>query len=382
MACGPRWKTEYDRQKVLEAAARNGTSPWAAHHLHRAMTSKAGEVARRASGAGELQRESFQNLAKQSQRASKYVIDPRKSRFSLVWDVVSVVVLVFTALVTPFEVAFINPFGEPVAEYPESNENGYVLGEQRPVPDVVDALFVLNRIVDCAFLFDFFLQFNLAYQDDESHLWVKNRRQIAIHYIKTWCLVDLGSQIPLWIDVARWTSDTENEDNNLLLLRLVRVLRLVKLLRLFRASRVVKRWERRLDISSYYGTLRLMKSLGFVLFYAHLQACLVMLLAAFSSNPVDSILGWYDFCHDETDWFQRANGTIPLSSLSRDYIRSQRAAHAPLEQSKFFCKKEDDLYLGLLSWSIMLSTGAGGSDMFPRVQARHERKGTRTGGSK
>ena len=79
--------------------------------------------------------------AKRSLDNSKYLIDPRKSKFIGYWDVVTGLALVFTALVTPWEVAF----AEPPKKF-------------------IESMFLFNRFVDSIFLVDMVLQFLLIYQ--------------------------------------------------------------------------------------------------------------------------------------------------------------------------------------------------------------------------
>ena len=72
-----------------------------------------------------------------------FVLDPRSSRFIPIWDAVTAFALIFTIIVTPYEV-------------------GFVPGEYS---SAVDTLFVLNRIVDSIFFVDMMLQFVIMYQE-------------------------------------------------------------------------------------------------------------------------------------------------------------------------------------------------------------------------
>ena len=71
-----------------------------------------------------------------------WVIDPRHVTWISYWDLVTTVALVFTALVTPVEVSFLEP--------PEVSER---LGNY---------LYLSNRAVDLVFITDMFLQFRVA----------------------------------------------------------------------------------------------------------------------------------------------------------------------------------------------------------------------------
>ena len=69
-----------------------------------------------------------------------YIVRPM-SRFMSVWDAVTTLALLFTAAITPFEVAFL--------EGAESTTDG---------------LFIANRMLDCIFSLDMVLQFFLMYR--------------------------------------------------------------------------------------------------------------------------------------------------------------------------------------------------------------------------
>ena len=68
----------------------------------------------------------------------KFLIDPRTSKFITRWDGITAVALIFTAICTPYEVAFI-----PASKYPW------------------DGWFIINRIIDIIFITDFGIQVRL-----------------------------------------------------------------------------------------------------------------------------------------------------------------------------------------------------------------------------
>ena len=69
-----------------------------------------------------------------------FLIDPNKSRWLPWGDVLNCAVLVYIALASPFEIAFLPPPASPL-----------------------QARFVVNRIVDAIFAADLFLQFVIMY---------------------------------------------------------------------------------------------------------------------------------------------------------------------------------------------------------------------------
>ena len=87
------------------------------------------------------------------EKRNKGIIDPRVSQFIGNWDLITMALLLFTTLITPYEVVFL------------------------PASVDLTSLFVINRFVDGCFIFDMFIQFNLSYQakpEDGGH-WVMVR---------------------------------------------------------------------------------------------------------------------------------------------------------------------------------------------------------------
>ena len=107
---------------------------------------------------------SFVDTAIQMQRdlrvTPKWLIDPRTSKRMGYWDFTTVMALLFTALVTPFEAAFL----EPVAG---------------------DALYIINWVVNGIFIVDMIFQFCMIYPSEtaEGLRWVDDPRLIALKYL-------------------------------------------------------------------------------------------------------------------------------------------------------------------------------------------------------
>ena len=175
----------------------------------------------------EITRRRIEEIQKQqrAQRALQHwVIDPRRSRLISFWDTVTALALIFTAIVTPYEVSFSN--GEP---------------------NLIN--FVLNRSVDVIFTCDIVLQFFIAFPESANYTgqgsqWVMDHRRVIRHYLRGWFGIDLVSTLVAVFDVVSFTSG-DSSLQRLQVLRVLRVLRLTKLLRLLRGSRVFRRIELR-----------------------------------------------------------------------------------------------------------------------------------------
>jgi hypothetical protein len=104
----------------------------------------------------------------------RFIINP-KSQFQTYWDLLMVVLLVFTATVTPYEVGFL--------ETNLDTQSGLVL-------------FAINRIVDFGFILDLPVQFMTPFYDQEQGGFVLDHKKIAWRYISSWMLIDVVSILP------------------------------------------------------------------------------------------------------------------------------------------------------------------------------------------
>jgi len=131
--------------------------------------------------------------------------DPFRKR----WDVLIAVILVFTAVVTPYRIAMY-----------DNDSLTYVL---------VDAS------IDFLFLIDIGLNFFMGYYDINDDL-VDQRRVITKSYLQTWFSIDLVSVLPI-----NYMFGTGGNFNSLArITRLPKLYRLVKVFRLIRLMKVVR----------------------------------------------------------------------------------------------------------------------------------------------
>ena len=177
-----------------------------------------------------------------------WVLDPRTVLWVSYWDLVTTACLLFTATVTPYEVAFLQP-PSPERKWGET-------------------LFLMNRAIDVVFILDMILQFRIAYRTVGSDVhWEFRPNMIALNYVcSKWFWLDLFAVLTLLFDVVG------NEDTkDLTVLRAIRALRLAKLIRLLRGSRIFKAWEMRLSIN--YAYLELFTVTVLIIAITHWWAC-------------------------------------------------------------------------------------------------------------
>lgn len=94
--------------------------------------------------------------------------DPPK----VAWDILIGICLVYTCLVVPYTIAFVE-VGDPFEE------------EDR----------IIGIMIDVIFSIDIFLNFLTAYFDNEENL-IVNKKKIAINYLTGWFLLDFLSTLP------------------------------------------------------------------------------------------------------------------------------------------------------------------------------------------
>eukprot|EP00927_Polykrikos_kofoidii_P082425 TRINITY_DN819_c0_g1_i2.p1 TRINITY_DN819_c0_g1~~TRINITY_DN819_c0_g1_i2.p1 ORF type:complete len:984 (-),score=141.01 TRINITY_DN819_c0_g1_i2:91-3042(-) len=166
-------------------------------------------------------------IIREALTAKTFLIDP-DTDYMKSWDVIVMVCLIFTGIVTPYEIAFI--------EQTEST------------------LKSINRIVDMIFIKDLCMQFVLKVKKTtrQGSIWIKDRRMIAHLYMRTWFIIDLLSVIP-YEDLSVYLVQSGvggSVMEKLSVVRLLRVCRLCKLGRILKASKIAKRWENRIGLPS------------------------------------------------------------------------------------------------------------------------------------
>jgi hypothetical protein len=98
-----------------------------------------------------------------------FIILPDDS-FKKKWDLFITFILLFTAVVTPYRLAFYD------------------------IDDI--AWVVIDTVLDAGFALDIVLNFFMAYYDDSEDI-VDNRKVIACRYVKRWFFIDVASVFPI-----------------------------------------------------------------------------------------------------------------------------------------------------------------------------------------
>ena len=231
-----------------------------------------------------------------------YILHPHSWGVSM-WDICTSVALIFTAIVTPFEVSFLPPV----------------------TPSGPWTLFICNRVIDTIFIIDMALQFIIMQQVDIKQgavdlnsYWESRVSHLAAKYMRAWFWIDLFSVAPSSFDIMPLLGDYDSENSEagkLKVLRVVRTLRLAKLVRLLRSSRVIERWETRIAIP--YNLLTVVQMLIMVLYTAHVFACILALQTTFV-DPDESWYSAFGYCS-----FMQAESATDTSAFESEVVAAR-----------------------------------------------------------
>ncbi|XP_068701371.1 potassium voltage-gated channel subfamily H member 6-like isoform X1 [Montipora foliosa] len=168
------------------------------------------------------------------------------SLFKAVWDWLILALVIFTAIEIPYSVAFLIPL-QPAEENPKFLK--------------VNALLVFNLLVDLMFIMDILINFRTTFVNITTDEVISNPRQIALHYLKTWFVVDFVAAIPFEFMVL---NEVERLDSATTLFGLLKAARLLRLVRV----------ARKLDRYSEYGTAVVVLLTCLFTLIAHWLACI------------------------------------------------------------------------------------------------------------
>lgn len=195
----------------------------------------------------------------------RFIMHP-SCNFKNFWNGVMVILLIYTATIMPYRMAYI---------------------DDRHVGDWEYVELAINLL----FFIDIPINFFSAYEEPDGTI-VGNRRRICVNYLRTWFCLDVIACFPF----DYFNSD--DEDSSSSYNGLVRILRLPRLYRLFRLSRILKLiktsknsefFEKLQDILQLNTALvRIVSFMITVLIVVHLSGCFWFLLAKIEGFVPDS----------------------------------------------------------------------------------------------
>ncbi|KAK3436658.1 hypothetical protein EUGRSUZ_C01286 [Eucalyptus grandis] len=182
----------------------------------------------------------------------RFIVSPY-DRYYRCWETLLVVLVAYTAWVSPFEFGFLR--------------------------DPAIALSIIDNIVNAFFAIDIILTFFVAYLDKTTYLLVDNPKKIAWKYTTTWFAFDLISTIPS--ELARKIFPSNFNSYGLF--------NMLRLWRLRRVSALFSRLEK--DRNYNYFWVRCAKLICVTLFAVHCAGCFYYLLAARYRDPKRTWIG-------------------------------------------------------------------------------------------
>ncbi|CAC5406768.1 Potassium voltage-gated channel unc-103,Potassium voltage-gated channel subfamily H member 2,Potassium voltage-gated channel subfamily H member 4,Potassium voltage-gated channel subfamily H member 5,Potassium voltage-gated channel subfamily H member 7,Potassium voltage-gated channel subfamily H member 1,Potassium voltage-gated channel protein eag,Potassium voltage-gated channel subfamily H member 8,Potassium voltage-gated channel subfamily H member 6,Potassium voltage-gated channel subfamily H member 3 [My len=194
------------------------------------------------------------------------------SPFKAVWDWIILLLVIYTAIFTPYVAAFL--LSEEKRNKDQSVQERYS-----------DPLTIIDLIVDIMFIVDILINFRTTYVNKNDEV-VSHPGKIAVHYFKGWFLIDVVAAIPF--DLLLFGSETDETTTLIGLLKTARLLRLVRV-------------ARKLDRYSEYGAAVLMLLMAIFALIAHWLACIWYAIGNVERPHLESPkIGWLDELAEQT----------------------------------------------------------------------------------
>ncbi|XP_076680992.1 potassium voltage-gated channel seizure isoform X4 [Andrena cerasifolii] len=229
----------------------------------------------------------------QSPRIGKWTI-LHYSPFKAVWDWVILLLVMYTAIFTPYVAAF-------VLSDPDYNSR-----KNKKYSD--DPIVIIDFIVDVTFIVDIIINFRTTFVNSNDEV-VSHPAKIAVHYLKGWFIIDLVAAIPF--DLLLVGSDTDelglDKDETTTLIGLLKTARLLRLVRV----------ARKIDRYSEYGAAVLLLLMATFALIAHWMACIWYAIGNAERPTLKSKVGWLDILANDTHQFYFHNNTGGPSIKSR-----------------------------------------------------------------
>lgn len=216
-----------------------------------------------------------QTSDKDVQKIPVWIITP-DNKLRKFWSVLMIFVLLYTALVTPYRICFVD--------------------------DTEGVWLIVDICVDCIFVTDIILTFFSAYEEEDGTL-IYNCKTISKTYAKGWLLLDVLGCLPIsYIPMPGSSDSTSQGDNYNRLLRLLRVprmyrllrvFRLVKLTRVFKSNSLFRKIMNTLKMNN--GIVRLLRFAVTIIILVHVTGCFWFFLAKLDDLGPDTWVARYNY---------------------------------------------------------------------------------------
>ncbi|CAH1788036.1 unnamed protein product, partial [Owenia fusiformis] len=221
------------------------------------------------------------------------------SPFKAVWDWMILLLVLYTAVFTPYVAAFL--LNEDEARMKLNQNSATRL--QNAKTNQADPLVIIDLIVDVMFIADILINFRTTYVANGEV--ESDPQKIAVNYVKSWFLIDAIAAIPF--DLLLFGSGTSDT------MTITGVLKTARLLRLLRVAR-------RVDQYSEYGAAVLLLLMAIFTLIAHWLACIFYAIAYVERQTLHAPISWLDALARDTNNPYLPNDTSSGPPLKTKYI--------------------------------------------------------------
>ncbi|XP_029106096.1 potassium voltage-gated channel subfamily H member 6-like [Scleropages formosus] len=218
------------------------------------------------------------------------------SPFKAVWDWVILLLVIYTAVFTPYSAAFL--LNEQEDE------------RRRTCGYTCNPLNVVDLVVDVMFIVDILINFRTTYVNHNDEV-VSHPARIAQHYFKGWFLIDIVAAIPFDLLIFRSGSDEPQTTTLIGLLKTARLLRLVRV-------------ARKLDRYSEYGAAVLFLLMCTFALIAHWLACIWYAIGNVERHGSARVggmkIGWLDNLADQIGKHYNDSNSASGPSIKDKYV--------------------------------------------------------------
>ncbi|XP_050397307.2 potassium voltage-gated channel subfamily H member 6 isoform X2 [Patella vulgata] len=221
------------------------------------------------------------------------------SPFKAVWDWIILLLVLYTAVLTPYSAAFLLNEDEIRMKL----NRDAATRNQNAERNTADPLVIVDLIVDIMFIADILINFRTTYiQNGEV---VSDQQKIANQYVKGWFVIDTIAAIPFDLLLfGSGTSDTMTVTGILKLARLLRLLRVI----------------RRIEQFAQYGVAVLLLLMVTFTLIGHWLACIFYAIANVERPHLHASISWLDVLAGTTKRPYFVNDTTSGPTIRSKYI--------------------------------------------------------------